>query len=1260
MNILIVRLLKKKIFFAIFLICFLVITKNNVSAQFVQIESILVDACDEGTGDEGLNEMVRFRVESVPVNVADIRVDGINTTGTPGANQWPTLNAFLGWITLTPGTAAYDTAVAKVTRINASIVNCGKLIIPTGGTSNQGLIPAGKKGLVITSYKFLPFANDFSLLTDTLYVVFQNNPSTTSGNFTNYGAAGTRKLRFHQISTGTNEDVQYDKSLLIDQTGASAAQDGAGVRYTDAGVATYYNDGCQAPYIPLSPDWTAPAAMCPTASAVNLSSLVTGTAGGTWSGTGVTGTSFNPSGLNGTYSITYTVGISPCQLTQSHDIQVISAANASWTPPSSLCQSSAALNLNTLLAGTATTGGTWSGTGATGNTFNPSGLSGNINVTYTVGTAPCIATESHTIQVITLAIATWTAPSPLCQSSAALNLNTLLAGTATTGGTWSGTGVTGNTFTPSGLSGNITITYTVGTAPCTATESHAIQVIASSIATWTAPSPLCQSSAALNLNTLLAGTATTGGTWSGTGVTGTTFNPSGLSGNITVTYTVGTAPCTTNESHSIQVITLAIATWTAPSPLCQSSATLNLNTLLAGTATTGGTWSGTGVTGNTFNPSGLSGNINITYTVGTAPCTATESHTIQVIASSIATWTAPSPLCQSSAALNLNSLLAGTATTGGTWSGTGVTGSTFNPSGLSGNINVTYTVGTSPCTATESHTIQVITLAIPTWTAPSPLCQSSAALNLNTLLAGTATTGGIWLGTGVTGNTFNPSGLSGNITITYTVGTAPCTATESHAIQVIASSIATWTAPSALCQSSAALNLNTLLAGTATTGGTWSGNGVTGNIFNPLGLSGNITVTYTVGTVPCTATESHDIQVIASSIATWTAPSALCQSASFFNLNSLLAGTATTGGIWSGIGVTGNLFNPSGLNGNITITYTVGTVPCAASESHDIQVMPNYDASWTPPTSICADASAIDLSALITGDPGGTWTGQGVVLSQFNPAGLTGNIPISYIVSGANGCPDTVTHTISITPIPSAAWVAPVVVCKNQISFNLNSMITGTQGGQWSGTGVTSNILNLNNLGDSLAVTYTVNTNGCISAQTGMLHFSYVNADFTMTPSYGFAPLNVVTTNLSQNAVTYHWDFSNGNTSTDENPSSIFLYEGTYPVWLVATSALGCVDSLYKDVIIEESGDYIPNAITHDGDNLNDQFFPVITKLVTNYQMMIFDRWGNMIFETTDQSGKWDATYKGQPVPIGVYVYVISYEYRGKLIYYHGIVTVLV
>ena len=1007
--------------------------------------------------------------------------------------------------------------------------------------------------------------------------------------------------------------------------------------------------------------WTALTSICQSAGTLDLSTLLsaTSTTGGTWSGTGVSGTTFNPSGLNGNISIKYLVGTSPCQDSVIHTINVISSANASWTAPTSICQSASALNLTTLLTATSTTGGTWSGTGVTGTTFNPSGLSGNISIKYLVGTAPCQDSVIHTINVIPSANASWTAPTSICQSAGILDLSSLLSATSTTGGTWSGTGVTGTTFNPSGLSGNISIKYLVGTVPCQDSVIHSITVISSANASWTSPGSICQSAGILDLSSLLSATSTTGGTWSGSGVSGTSFNPAGLSGNISIKYLVGTAPCQDSATHSITVVPSANASWTSPGSICQSAGTLNLNTLLSATSTTGGTWSGTGVSGTTFNPAGLSGNISIKYLVGTSPCQDSATHSITVISSANASWTSPGSICQSAGTLNLNTLLSATSTTGGTWSGTGVTGTTFNPSGLNGNISIKYLVGTSPCQDSVIHTINVISSANASWTAPTSICQSAGTLNLNTLLSATSTAGGTWSGTGVTGTTFNPSGLNGNISIKYLVGTSPCQDSATHSITVVPSANASWTSPGSICQSAGILNLNTLLSATSTAGGTWSGTGVTGTTFNPSGLNGNISIKYLVGTTPCLDSATHSITVISSANASWTSPGSICQSDATLNLATLLDATATLGGIWSGSGVTGTSFSPAGLSGNITLTYTVGTAPCSAFEDHIIQVLASSNAAWTAPSSICADATPIDLSLLVTGDNGGTWSGNGVSGSIFNPAGLSGDVAISYFVNPTHGCPETVTHTINVTPAPVASWNAPAVICKTQSTFDLNTLITGTQGGTWSGNGVTSNLLDLTTVGSNLEVTYTITNNGCVSSSTAMLHFSSVDANFTISPASGVAPLNASTTNLSQNAISYFWNFGNGVTSTEETPSTQFLYEGTFYVWLTATSALGCKDSTYQIVTVDESPDFIPNVFTPNEDMVNDEFYPIISKITENYQMMIFNRWGELIFETTRQKDRWDGTYHNAEVPVGVYFYTIMYSYHSKLFKYNGSITLL-
>src|SRR5690606_4706011 len=111
----------------------------------------------------------------------------------------------------------------------------------------------------------------------------------------------------------------------------------------------------------------------------------------------------------------------------------------------------------------------------------------------------------------------------------------------------------------------------------------------------------------------------------------------GLSGNISITYTVGTAPCDDALTLNVNVITAANASWTVPAPVCDADPLIDLNALITGTP--GGTWSGTGVSGTMFDPA--VGTQSITYAVGTAPCSDISTQSITVTPAGDATWTNP-------------------------------------------------------------------------------------------------------------------------------------------------------------------------------------------------------------------------------------------------------------------------------------------------------------------------------------------------------------------------------------------------------------------------------------------------------------------------------------------------------------------------------------------------------------------------------------------------------------------------------------------
>ena len=228
-----------------------------------------------------------------------------------------------------------------------------------------------------------------------------------------------------------------------------------------------------------------------------------------------------------------------------------------------------------------------------------------------------------------------------------------------------------------------------------------------------ATTTICENDAPIALNNLLHPNATPNGTWTGTGVSNNTFDPTALSGNVTLTYTLGTAPCKKDSTQNIFVNPTPDASWANSTVLCDSDPAINLNALIT-TGQTNGIWTGTGVTGNNFDPLGLSGNIAITYTVTSAAgCTNTLTQNIVVETTPNVTWTAPSSvLCDTDPALNLTTLLDANADNTGTWTGSGVVGSSFNPNGLNGNIALTYSVNGANCSNTLTQNIVVTNCAI--------------------------------------------------------------------------------------------------------------------------------------------------------------------------------------------------------------------------------------------------------------------------------------------------------------------------------------------------------------------------------------------------------------------------------------------------------------------------------------------------------------------------------------------------------------------
>ncbi|MBC7863214.1 MAG: gliding motility-associated C-terminal domain-containing protein, partial [Bacteroidia bacterium] len=197
-------------------------------------------------------------------------------------------------------------------------------------------------------------------------------------------------------------------------------------------------------------------------------------------------------------------------------------------------------------------------------------------------------------------------------------------------------------------------------------------------------------------------------------------------------------------------------------------------------------------------------------------------------------------------------------------------------------------------------------------------------------------------------------------------------------------------------------------------------------------------------------------------------------------------------------------------------------------------------------------------------------------------------------------------------------------------------------------------------------------TNGCTNTFTNnnlVTVYPVPNADF----SFGPQPASVLNptidfTDLTTGATISNWDWNFGNiedsASAQQNPSFTYTDAGTYNVNLIVTTINGCIDSISYPVIIDpEFVIYVPNAFSPNADDVNDMFFPKGLGIDTdNYQMWIYDRWGNMIFTSDEWTKGWNGRVAGHDeiVQQDVYVWKIKLNtYKGEKKSYVGHVTVV-
>ena len=165
-------------------------------------------------------------------------------------------------------------------------------------------------------------------------------------------------------------------------------------------------------------------------------------------------------------------------------------------------------------------------------------------------------------------------------------------------------------------------------------------------------------------------------------------------------------------------------------------------------------------------------------------------------------------------------------------------------------------------------------------------------------------------------------------------------------------------------------------------------------------------------------------------------------------------------------------------------------------------------------------------------------------------------------------------------------------------------------------------------------------TDGCGISDSATVHVDLhiPSADFTHETFEYVVGYPIQFLDLSIGAVQWDWVFDlDGSTATDQYPTFTYQEPGNYTVTLLITDPIGCQDSTFRLLIIDPQAEFfLPNAFTPDGDGLNETFGPEGVGIL-EYELLIFNRWGQLVFSATDPRQRWDGTYNGTPVENGVY-----------------------
>ncbi len=313
---------------------------------------------------------------------------------------------------------------------------------------------------------------------------------------------------------------------------------------------------------------------------------------------------------------------------------------------------------------------------------------------------------------------------------------------------------------------------------------------------------------------------------------------------------------------------------------------------------------------------------------------------------------------------------------------------------------------------------------------------------------------------------------------------------------------------------------------------------------------------------------------------------------------------------------------------------------CNATDTFVINAWPNPQIEIIGDTSVCLGSTTV-----LTASSNFTnylWNNGSPTQNNLVSSGI-------YWVTATdtNGCEAIDTITVTELPLPAIILLGTNFVCTGQQTpFEANA---GFDTYIWSNGANSPNT----NLGSGLNTLTVIDSAGCQATDSV---FIYETAPIANISTQNSSTIYSDPIQLLSNTVaglfpvsSWYWNFGDGNTSNLENPVHQYQQSGVYNIELIVTDELGCTDTTsYQIQFDAEFVYYIPNTFTPDGNEINQIFLPIFSNSINpeNYRLSIYNRWGEVIFESLNPANGWDGSYGNDKKPCqpGIYTYVVTYR----------------